>query len=126
MTDPIDSVRRSNAPASTERVSPVKRPARITREHEEMDFVFEDKIEVSPETHLQNAPDMIDLSLEMIRALVNNELPDEAVKALESFAPLGDLDGAIENCNRVQAKGADFISWEKSQTLTEALALAAR
>lgn len=125
MTDPIDSVRRSIAPSSAERITPVKRPSRVTREHEESDFVFEDKMEVSPEAHLQNAPDIIDLSLEMIRALVNDELPEEAVKALESFAPLGDLQDAIENCDRVQAKGADFISWEKSQTLTQALAYAA-
>jgi hypothetical protein len=124
MTDPIDSVRHSNATANTDRVTAAKRVGTVKRDHEG-DFVFEDRIDVAPEEHLSNAPDIIDLSLEMIRALIANELPEEAVTALESFASLGDLVDGAENCDRVQSKGLDFISWEKTQTLSQALAFAA-
>ena len=125
MTDPIDSVRRSNKAIETERITPLKRIGQIKRDEKDGQFVFEDKIDVAPQTHLANAPEIIDLSLEMIRALLNEELPPEAVTALQSFAPIGDLNDALENCDRVQAKGLDFISWEKTQTLTQALAFAA-
>jgi hypothetical protein len=126
MDEPIDSVKRSNAITSgPARIGAAKPAAPVKREHEGGDFVFEDKLDISPEAHLASGPDQIDLSLEMIRALIAGELPEEAITALESFAPIGDLGGASELCDRVQSKPADFITWEKTQSLAQALAIAA-
>ena len=126
MTDPIDAAKNAPMIRSTERITAVpKTPVIHKKSEEDNDELFRDKLDVSPEAHLQNAPDQIDLSLEMIRALIAGELPDEAVTALESFAPIGDLNNAMPLCDRVQSKGMDFITWEKSKTLTQALAIAA-
>ena len=125
MEDSIDSVKRILPQRSAERVAAPARISPVRRDHEEEGFTFEDQIDIAPITHLQNAPDEIDLSLEMIRALIAGELPPEAVEALSGFAPIGDLKDGIENCDRVQQKGQDFITWPSAKSLTQSLAFAA-
>ena len=125
MEDSVDRIRRILPQRQAERVAA---PARINparRDHEEEGFTFEDQIDVAPVEHLQNAPDEIDLSLEMIRALIAGELPAEAVTALSGFAPIGDLRNGRENCDRVQQKGHDFVTWPSAKSLTQALEFAA-
>jgi hypothetical protein len=118
MSDSIDRTQpiKSRFPERVEAVSPAH-----ARKREEEEFVFEDKIDIAPGRHLQNVSDHLDLSLAMIRALVNDELPQEAVDALAGFAPLGDLSDALEHCDRVEQTGVDYIEWPNTLTLAQAL-----
>jgi hypothetical protein len=126
MTDPIDSIKSTNSARFTERVMSVASSPALRHNHSDnSEELFHDRLDVAPEEHLSTAPDQIDISLEMISALANGELPQEAITALESFAPIGELITPIAHCERVKEKGQDFITWEKTQTLAQALALAA-
>jgi hypothetical protein len=126
MDEPIDSIRRSNAVTSgPARIGATKPAAPLKRESAGNDFQFEDKLDISPEVHLASGPDQIDISLEMIHALIAQELPDEAITALASFAPIGDLANAHRDYDRLEAKKTDFITWIKTQTLAQAISEAA-
>lgn len=125
MEDAIDSVKRLGLTRPTGKVTAVNRTRPATRDHEEAEFDYEDKVDINPAEHLHNAPQHIDLSLAMIRALLAGELPLEAIEALESFAPIGDLANGTYNCDRVEEKGLDFVAWPVGETLTYALEFAA-
>lgn len=125
MEDSVDRIRRIDPQRPAERVTAPARINPVRRDHEEDGFTFEDQIDIAPVEHLQNAPEEIDLSLDMIRALIAGELPPEAIEALSGFAPIGDLKDGPANCDRVQQKGQDFISWPSAKSLTQALAFAA-
>lgn len=125
MDDSIDRIRRVMPQRAAERVAGIAAAGPRKRESEGEGFSYEDRVDIAPAQHLQNAPDVIDLSLEMIRALIAGELPVEAIEALEAFAPIGTLDDARDNCLRVEQKGQDFIPWHSSRSLTQALELAA-
>lgn len=127
MEDSIDRIRRLQPQRQTERISAPAPVQRARREHEEEDdFSYEDQVDIAPAEHLQQGPEVIDLSLEMIRALINRELPDEAIEALQSFAPLGDISEVhLDLCLRVEQKGQDFVAWNSQQSLVQALMVAA-
>lgn len=125
MEDAVDRIKRMMPQRPAERVAAPSRVTRTRRDHEEEGFTYEDQVDIAPAEHLQNAPDEIDLSLEMIRAVIRNELPPEAIEALSGFAPIGDLSDAYETCDRVEQKGQDFISWPNTKSLAQALAFAA-
>lgn len=126
MADPIDNIRRIGPGQTTPKVTAPSRPENRPPHDPQDDFIFEDKIDIAPADHLRNAAEQIDLSLEMVEALITGQLPPEAIEALSAFAPLGDLREAATHCQRIRQKGLDFIAWPNTRTLAEALYQAQR
>jgi len=111
---------------STERVTaakPVQGPNK--RRDDPADFSFEDKVEIATPAETPPALEEIDLSVAMIRALINKELPPETTEALMNFAPLGDLSDALIWCDRIDQKQIEFVTWSNKETLAQALVRAA-
>ncbi len=119
MSDSIDLAQR--IPPAGRRSERVEGVVAVHPRKQDDDAPPEDHVDIAPGRHLQSVSDHLDLSLAMIRALVQEELPPEAIEALESFAPLGDLQDALEHCTRVEQKGQDFIEWPNTLTLGQAL-----
>lgn len=110
----------------SERVSAANPATQVRKQREEEgDFSFEDKVDIAPAEHMREAPEEIDLSLGMVRALLSGEMPPEVVQALSNFAPLGDLKYAEENCQRIEHKGGNSVAWPNTISLTQALETAA-
>lgn len=122
-----DSIDRVPAPTnrSTERVTaPSPAGLRLKRE-DEAAFSYEDQVDIHPAWRLQHGSSELDLSLAMIRALIAEELPPEAIEALMAYAPLGDLSNAEFWCDRVEQKGEETVLWFSTMTLAQALERAA-
>ena len=124
MSDPIDQIT-GTGPRSTERITATARANMRLKKDEDSGFSYEDQVDIHPSWRLQNTASELDLSLAMIRALIAEELPSEAIEALMSYAPLGDLSDAAMWCDRVEQKGMETIVWPNNMSLDQALERAA-
>lgn len=124
MSDTIDNIP-ATGPRSTERISASNRTGLRLKKEDDPDLSYEDQVDIHPAWRIQNSPSELDLSLAMIRALIAEELPPEAIEALMSYAPLGDLSDAAAWCDRVEQKGMDIIRWPSGLNLAQALENAA-
>lgn len=122
MADFIKHVPNIAVSQPAERVLAVAAAHRQRRDRDdEGGFLYEDRVDIDPSAHIEAMPEEIDLSLMLIRALVNGELPPEAVSALAQFAPLGDLSSGAEWCDAIEQRGLEFITWSASKTLAQVL-----
>lgn len=124
MSDPIDQIP-ATGPRATERISGSNRPGLRLKKDDDSHSSYEDQVDIHPAWRMQNSPSELDLSIAMIRALIAEELPPEAIEALMSYAPLGDLTDAGFWCDRVEQKGMDIIRWPSGLSLAQALERAA-
>lgn len=125
MSDAIDRVPGTNSSRAAERVAATTPTGLRLKREDETAFSYEDQVDIHPAWRLQHGADELDLSLAMIRALIAQELPPEAIEALISYAPLGDLSGAGVLCDRVEQKGQDTVLWLNTMSLAQALERAA-
>lgn len=109
----------------TEKIGAVASAAPLKREHPHDDSDYEDLVDVAPQQHLEQGPEEITLSLQMVLALIEGDLPEEAVKALSAFAPLGEKDDIAAGYDRMVSKGHENIDWPNTMSLAQALATAA-
>lgn len=125
MSDPIDRIS-SNTTRATERISASNQSGlRLKRDDDNMS-AYEDQVDIHPAWRMQNDASELALSIAMIRALVAGELPPEAISALETYAPLGDMELGEYWCDRVEQKGHDTVLWLNTMTLSQALERAAK
>jgi hypothetical protein len=69
--------------------------------------------------------DALTLNLGTARLIAGGHITDDIRAALEGFAPLGDMDGALVLCDIIERKGMETISWPNSMSLRQALETAA-
>lgn len=123
MSDSIDRITGAGTPRAAERVAaPSALRPRLQRE-EDSGFSYEDRVDIAVSGAV--AGDVLDISVAMVRALIAGTLPEEAVKALAGYAPLGDLDGKEELCDRLDQKAVESFPWPASASLAQALERAA-
>jgi hypothetical protein len=69
--------------------------------------------------------DALTLNLGTARLIAGGHITDDIRAALEGFAPLGDMEGALILCDIIERKGLETISWPNSMSLRQALEAAA-
>ena len=126
MSDSIGRTIPVSSGRATEKVSAVDSAVHIKRERPRDDSDYEDQVDIAPRRHMAQKSEQITLSLQMVEALVAGELPEEAVKALQAFAPLGDIAAMGEPCRALIKAGKDQIDWPPDMTLEKALYRAVR
>lgn len=126
MTDSINRIGGSHSPRPAERVSAIRRTRKAFRDTTgEPSDQPEDKLDINPGEHIRDLPAEIDISLMMIRALIDKELPEKGIAALESFAPLGSIHEITQLCDVLEDRGFKFVSWHDSLELAQAMRVAA-
>lgn len=69
--------------------------------------------------------DALTLNVGTARLIAGGSITDDIRAALEGFAPIGDMTGALVLCDIIERKGMATISWPNTMSLRQALEVAA-